>query len=69
MISIKENSVEAVNAIRLFCQTTFGVSPDLKDAIAFLDALMRLQETSVNKSRLTIVKGSSKPPSTDPGSK
>lgn len=65
MISIKENSVEAVNAIRQFCQTTFGVNPDLKDAIAFLDALMRLQETAVNKSRFTIVKGSSKPPTSN----
>lgn len=66
MILIKENSVEAVNAIRLFCQSTFGVNPDLKDTIAFLEALMRLQEAAANKSRFVIVKGSSKPPPDTP---
>lgn len=65
MISIKENSVEAVNAMRVFCQTTFGVNPDLKDTIAFLDALMCLQEAAANKARFTIVKGSTRPPSSD----
>lgn len=62
MISIKENSVEAVNAIRLFCQTTFGVNPDLKDTITFLESMISLQETSVHKSGFVIVKGSSKHP-------
>ena len=67
MIPIKENSVEAVNAIRSFCQATFGVNPELKDTITFLESLIPLQETSVQKSRFVLVKGSSKPPPSEGG--
>lgn len=66
MILIKEDSVEAVNAIRTFCQSTFGVTPELRDTIAFLEALMLLQDAATNKSRFVIVKGSSKPPPDTP---
>jgi hypothetical protein len=54
-IGTGEEKIEAINALREFCEKTFGVRGDLADVVKFLDSLSILQEPLRRRARFELV--------------
>jgi len=61
MIDIQANKLDAIKAVREYCNQTFGVFAGLRETIAFLDSLNRLQEPASLRARFEIVGSELKP--------